>query len=131
MHLRAWNKIPINESGDDLLEIPLHFFKIEPHPYLSLGAPYGKFNNPWMLRSKVLTRLQKAQDFLFKENQHYKLAIFDAWRPLEVQLFMIDHVINQECIQRGINKNKTKSKEFSELVPVSYTHLTLPTILLV
>ena len=116
MQLRPWNKIPINENSDPLIEIPNTFDRLEPHPYLSLGAPYGVMTNPWILRTEVIKRLEAAQNNVFKANPEYKLAIFDAWRPIKVQLFMINHVINHECILRGIDQSKRESKEFCDLV---------------
>ncbi len=32
-----------------------------------------------------------------------RLGIFDAWRPVSVQAFMVNHAIEQECARQGIN----------------------------
>ncbi len=60
--LRPWNQIPIIVSKDPLVEIPSNLLRLEPHPYISLGAPYGKGLSPWRLRSIVIRRLNLAQD---------------------------------------------------------------------
>jgi D-alanyl-D-alanine dipeptidase len=35
--------------------------------------------------------------------QPLRLGIFDAWRPVSVQAFMVNHAIEQECARQGIN----------------------------
>jgi len=40
MKLRPWNNIKINECNEPLISIPESIFRLTPHPYMSLGAPY-------------------------------------------------------------------------------------------
>ena len=40
---------------------------------------------------------------LQSEDSTLQLAVFDAWRPIAVQRFMVDHVINEQCQRSGIN----------------------------
>ncbi|KGG12338.1 MULTISPECIES: M15 family metallopeptidase [Prochlorococcus] len=109
---RPWNHIPISPSDDPLVELPGTILRLEPHPYFALGAPYGGTLHPWFLRSRVVTKLINAQKFLSeKKFSSYKLGIFDAWRPIRVQEFMVDFVIKDQCLKKGI--------EFSPLNPTT------------
>ena len=101
--MRPWSHVPISDCIEPLVELPLEFLRIEPHPYFSLGAPYGEDGDPWFLRNNIIKRLFNAQSYLQKKQPTLKLAIFDAWRPIAVQAFMLKHSIKNECIARGIN----------------------------
>lgn len=82
--------IEIVECAEPLVEIPSHlFFRCEPHPYLSAGAPYGRFH-PYYVRSGVLDRLMRARQELKELYPTYDLVVFDAYRPRPVQSFMVD-----------------------------------------
>lgn len=99
---RPWNVIPIHDEGEPLVSIET-ILRLEPHPYLSLGAPYGDQASPYLLRRGVMTRLTRAQDRLRRNHGNLQLAIFDAWRPVAVQAFMVNHAIRQECVARGLD----------------------------
>ena len=58
---RPWHKLPINHETEPLVDLPDNFLRLEPHPYYSLGAPYGEFNTPWKLRSNVIDLLKLDQ----------------------------------------------------------------------
>tara|TARA_Y100001968_G_scaffold158212_1_gene144641 strand:+ start:1005 stop:1724 length:720 start_codon:yes stop_codon:yes gene_type:complete len=102
---RPWANIPIKDCGESLQNLPQLIHRQEPHPYLSLGAPYSDGSNPWRVRSGLIPLLIKAQTYLQKLNSEFRLSIFDAWRPISVQSFMIEYSIDQECNLRGINRN--------------------------
>lgn len=81
--------IPIDECHDPLVAIPADAFVFtEPHPYMALGAPYGAAS-PWMLRGRVLAALHRAQEELAAQRPGWRLKLFDAYRPLPVQAFMV------------------------------------------
>jgi D-alanyl-D-alanine dipeptidase len=80
---------------------PLH--RLEPHPYASLGAPYGSGACPFRLRQGVVERLLGAQRLLRGREPQWRLAIFDAWRPVAVQRFMVAHATAQTCRERGLD----------------------------
>ena len=105
MALRAWSDCPIRESGEPLVCIPAELHRLEPHPYAALGAPYGLDGDPFRLRQGVISRLLRAQSILQETCPGRRLAIFDAWRPLVVQAFMVEHAIDQECGSRGLNRH--------------------------
>tara|TARA_Y100001968_G_scaffold48769_2_gene39099 strand:- start:400 stop:1104 length:705 start_codon:yes stop_codon:yes gene_type:complete len=107
--MRPWHKYKISECNEPLIPIPPEISRFVPHPYLSLGAPYGNDIDPWKLRVDVVRRLQLAQRFLQIEDPTLRLLVFDAWRPIRVQEFMISYSIAQECYSRGINPHKSSS----------------------
>ena len=100
--LRPWNGIPIHDQGEPLVPL-VDLVRLEPHPYQSLGAPYGDQACPFRLRRGVLERLARAQEGLQRRQSPYQLAIFDAWRPVAVQAFMVNHATRQECEARGLD----------------------------
>jgi D-alanyl-D-alanine dipeptidase len=83
-------KTPIKECGEPLLEIDSFFLRYSPHPYLDVGAPYND-KSPFFLRKGVLERLHVAQDILQSKKSGYRLKIYDAYRPLSVQKYMIEY----------------------------------------
>ncbi len=103
--VRPWSPIPIQENGDPLLDLPPQLLRLEPHPYAQLGAPYGAGGSPFRLRQGVIERLLAAQQGLTDSQNGWRLAIFDAWRPLAVQRFMVEHAIAEECASRGVDRN--------------------------
>jgi len=105
MKLRPWNNIKINECNEPLIPIPETIFRLTPHPYMSLGAPYVKGSDPWVLRSSVLKRLIQAQQYLSDINPQLQLALFDAWRPIAVQKFMFNYTIQETCRLKEIDIN--------------------------
>jgi len=103
--LRPWNYIKINECNEPLISIPKSIFRLTPHPYMSLGAPYLSGADPWVLRRSVLKRLIRAQQNLSEINPQLQLALFDAWRPISVQKFMLNYTIQETCKSKGIDIN--------------------------
>lgn len=98
-YMRPDRYIPIQECGEPLIAIPLEHFAIEsPHPYQKLGAQYHK-KSPYYLRQGVVTALLKAQEKLSQQHPQWKLKIFDAYRPIAVQQFMVDYTFNSLAAQ--------------------------------
>ncbi|WP_413331243.1 M15 family metallopeptidase [Synechococcus sp. WH 8017] len=58
------------------------------------------------MRSSLLTRLVQAQNHLTQhpdpEIGPIQLLVFDAWRPVSVQAFMVEHAVKEECVRRGL-----------------------------
>jgi D-alanyl-D-alanine dipeptidase len=50
----------------------------------------------------VIARLLAADAALAAGAEGWRLAIFDAWRPVAVQRFMVEHSIAEECRARGL-----------------------------
>ncbi|MCH8219212.1 MAG: M15 family metallopeptidase [Planctomycetes bacterium] len=91
---QAWRQcrvtLSIEDCGEPLVEISPDVSFTSPHPYAAAGAPYGE-QGPWFLRVTVAQRLQAAQARLSKQHPGFQLRLFDAYRPLSVQGFMIEH----------------------------------------
>ena len=100
--MRPWSLIPIAECGEPMQELPPALLRMEPHPYMALGAAYGASGTPFQLRLGVVQRLLDAQQQLIVHDPSLRLSIFDAWRPIAVQAFMVDHSIAELCRERGV-----------------------------
>ena len=101
-------KTLINECYEEMVEIPTLFARFFPHPYEKLGASYGE-KSPFYLRREVISKLRVAQEKLNSLKSGYRLKVFDAYRPLSVQKFMIEYDSNRLSLEMF----KTKFKELS------------------
>ena len=92
------HQVPIEDCGERLAAIPTdgRFVFADPHPYVSLGAPYG-VATPFVMRTSVIAALEKAAMLLDEFHPGWKFKIYDAYRPIEVQAFMVDHVADAYC----------------------------------
>lgn len=87
--MKNYQAISIEECSDPLVAIPSQPFSFtQPHPYVALEAPYGE-TSPWMLRQRVLDALLQAHDALDARRPGWRLKLFDAYRPVPVQAFMV------------------------------------------
>jgi len=63
------------------------------------------------VRSSVLSRLAQAQNHLTQhpdsEIGSIHLLVFDAWRPVSVQAFMVEHAVREECKRRGLEPTRS------------------------
>ena len=94
-------KILIEDCGEVMVEIPAVFPRFSPHPYQILDAPYDD-KSPFFIREDVLKLLGIAQKNLSLFKPGYKIKIFDAYRPIGVQKFMIEYDtqrVSQEIYQ--------------------------------
>jgi zinc D-Ala-D-Ala dipeptidase len=99
--MKPYHRIPIVECGEPLVPIPLDLFAIEqPHPYEKLAAPYGD-KSPHYLRQGVIDRLLAAQNHLQRYHPGWRIKIFDAYRPIAVQQFMVEYTFAQLLSNRG------------------------------
>jgi len=115
--LRPWSSIPIVECCESLESVPSSLLRISPHPYQSLNAPYGKNMNPWRLRIGLINRLLIAQNNLKILNPSFQLGLYDALRPLTVQLFMFNHEIDVMCEAKGFKRNDpNRTSELNNIV---------------
>jgi len=99
--MQDYRSIPIEECNDALVGIPAGAFAFtRPHPYVHLGAPYGGAS-PWMLRSRVLAALLHAADELNARRPGWRLKLFDAYRPVPVQAFMVWREFGLQAARAG------------------------------
>lgn len=108
--MKPYQKIPIQDCGEPLIAIPENDFLLcSPHVYQSLGASYKK--SPYYLRQGVLKALFKAQTELEKQHPRWRLLIFDAYRPVAVQQFMVDYTFKSVLKQQGLTVEQLKSEQ--------------------
>ena len=101
--MKPYQKIPILECGEPLVPIPLEQFAVEsPHPYEKLGATYTEAS-PYSLRQGVLAALVTAQATLQQQHPGWCLQIFDAYRPVAVQQFMVDYTFAEVIQAQKLN----------------------------
>jgi len=100
--MKPYQQIPIVECGEPLVTIPLTQFAVEsPHPYQLIGAPYQE-RSPYHLRQGVLDRLLQAQIYLQQTHPQWRIKIFDAYRPIAVQQFMVNYAFSQVLQAEGL-----------------------------
>lgn len=100
--MRPYHQVPIVECDEPLVEIPLELFAVEsPHPYEKLGAPYGE-NSPYFLRQSIVESLIVAQNYLQILLRNWHIQIFDAYRPVAVQQFMVDYTFAEAVQMAGL-----------------------------
>ncbi len=101
--MKPYQKVTIAECNELLVEIPRDIFAfVEPHPYAKLGAPYGE-KSPFFLRQGVCDRLVQAQKALEEIHSDWKIQIFDAYRPVAVQQFMVDYTFQEVAQAKGLS----------------------------
>lgn len=122
--MKPYQQIKIQECHEPLIPIPVEKFAIEsPHPYQKLGAPYhlSQANSPYFLRQKVLDSLILAQTKLQQNHPGWYIQIFDAYRPIAVQQFMVDYTFAETVKAEGLildspSLTKAKREAILELV---------------
>lgn len=92
--MKPYSHIPIEECGEELIPIPDRFSRVIPHAYQSLGADYGG-RSPFMLREGAISALIKTENYLQTLYPSWHLSIFDAYRPIGVQKFMVDYTAKE------------------------------------
>lgn len=118
--------IPIHECGEPLVPIPGDRLAIEtPHPYAKLGAPYGS-KSPFCLRQSVLNQLLLAQNVLKETRPGWKIQIFDAYRPLAVQQFMVDYTFAETVRVQGLTINQLSDPLRETLLQQVYQFWAVP-----
>lgn len=100
--MKPYQSIPIAECYEPLLPIPGEFAFVDPHPYIACGVDYGG-KSPYYLRAALIALLQKAQAQLQSVHPGWRLQIFDAYRPVEVQQYMVDYTFHTAAAERSLN----------------------------
>ncbi len=119
-------QILIEECGESLIPIPLEKFAFEnPHPYEKLGAPYqGK--SPYYLRFGVVNALIQAQNNLQQLYPGWRIFIFDAYRPIEVQQFMVEYAFKSAVAAKGLKVGSLSPAESEEIWNQVYQFWAIP-----
>ena len=113
--MKPYQQIPIDDCGERLIPIPTNSLALElPHPYVKLGAEYGN-RSPYYLRQGVVQALLEAQFLLEKRYPGWKIKIYDAYRPVGVQQFMVNYTFNSLVKESGLRENELSSQKRQEL----------------
>jgi D-alanyl-D-alanine dipeptidase len=124
--LKPYRLVPIEDCGEPLVAIPLDVFPVmKPHPYQALGAPYGE-KSPFFVRQGVRDRLITAQHGLQHQRPGWKILIFDAFRPLPVQQFMVDYTFTQLVQQQGLELAALTATQRQQILEQVYEFWALP-----
>ena len=124
--VKPYRLVPIEECGEPLIPVPQDSLCVtQPHPYESLGAPYGN-QSPFWVRQAVCDRLLMAQSYLQQHHPGWKILIFDAFRPLAVQQFMVDYTFAQMVQQQGLVLEQLTAAQRAEVYAQVYEFWALP-----
>ncbi len=119
-----YSNMPIMECGEELVAIPDIFAFTDPHVYVSLGAPYDRLS-PYYLRAGVLERLELAQIKL-QAQSNWRIKIFDAYRPVAVQEFMVNHTKHELAKEQNLDINDPSQEQ--ELMDQVYKFWAVPSL---
>lgn len=123
---KPYQSIPIEECHESLVPIPKEHFILEiPHPYEKLGADY-QGRSPYFLRESVLSALIIASDYLKTLNPDYCLKIFDAYRPISVQQFMVDYTFEELVHTQNLSLATLSVQEKESLLEQVYQFWAIP-----
>lgn len=101
--MKPYHQIAIQDCGEPLmLLLSERVSLVSPHPYMAVGAPYGD-RSPFCLRQGVGDRLLKAQQLLQATQPDWRIQVFDAYRPIAVQQYMVDYTFTQVAVARGLD----------------------------
>lgn len=124
--MKPYQKIPILECGEPLVPIPLEQFAVEsPHPYEKLGAPY-RDTSPYYLRESVIAALISAQAELQQRQVGWRIQIFDAYRPVAVQQFMVDHTFAEVVQSQSLNPDSLSDDQRDAIIQQVYQIWAMP-----
>jgi D-alanyl-D-alanine dipeptidase len=124
--MKPYQKIPIQECGEPLVPIPLEQFAVEsPHPYEKLGAPYGD-TSPYYLRESVIAALITVQAELQQRHADWRIQIFDAYRPVAVQQFMVDHTFAEVVQSQNLDPDTLSDDQRDSILQQVYQIWAVP-----
>lgn len=126
--MKPYQQVPIHECHELLVEVPMGCFAVEsPHPYTKLLAPYGE-KSPYYLRQGVLERLVMAQTRLQEKYPGWRIQIFDAYRPIAVQQFMVDYTFHQAVQLEGLSDIELTEAQRQAILAKVYQFWALPSL---
>jgi D-alanyl-D-alanine dipeptidase len=125
--MKPYQQIPILDCGDALVAIPAEFSCVSPHPYEKLGAPYGD-RSPFYLRQGVVDRLLLAQQTLQKNYPNWQIQIFDAYRPVAVQQFMVDYTFSELAQTQNLTPENLSDRQRQDILQQVYQFWAIPNL---
>jgi zinc D-Ala-D-Ala dipeptidase len=125
-NLKQYKLVPIAECGEPLVSIPADVFDlVNPHPYAAIGAPYGT-RSPFYVRQGILDRLQIAQHELQGRKPGWRIQVFDAYRPVEVQQYMVDYTFDRLVRSRGLSSETLSEEQRQEIWATVFQFWAIP-----
>ncbi len=125
--MKPYQQLSIWECGEALVPIPDTFAFEQPHPYLSAGAPYeGK--SPFWTRVGVLKRLQQSQNHLSLLKPGWRIKIFDAYRPVAVQQYMVEYTFKAQAQAQGWVPEALDDAQCQAIYTQVYTFWAVPSL---
>jgi zinc D-Ala-D-Ala dipeptidase len=113
--VKPYHQIPIKDCGERLIAIPTNSLALElPHPYVKLGAEYGN-KSPHCLRQGVVQALLEAQFLLEKRYPGWKIKVYDAYRPVGVQQYMVNYTFNSLVKDLELREHQLSAQQRQEL----------------
>lgn len=126
--IKPYQRVPISECGEPLVPIAADQFDLAvPHFYQSLGAPYHGLS-PYSLRQGVLSALQQAQAGLASAHPGWRIRVFDAFRPVAVQQFMVDFTLHELLQLRGLVREQLTVDQHQQLLEQVYQFWAPPSL---
>ncbi|MBD2314055.1 D-alanyl-D-alanine dipeptidase [Desertifilum sp. FACHB-1129] len=123
---KPYLQIPIADCGEPLVALPPKDFAFtKPHPYEDLGAPYGN-KSPFYVRQGVLSRLVQAQQLLQQLYPGWRIQIFDAYRPIAVQQFMVEYTFGQLLEAKGLTETAIAPSQRQAILEEVYQFWAVP-----
>jgi zinc D-Ala-D-Ala dipeptidase len=124
--MKPYQQVAIVECGEPLVRIPPEPFSFtDPHPYVKVGAPYGD-RSPYYLRQGVVDRLLQAGRSLQSTHPGWKIQIFDAYRPLSVQAYMVDLAFQQAVQERSWDATQLTAAQRQAILEQVHTFWAVP-----
>lgn len=112
--IKVSRSVGIKECNEELVEIPSDIFSLEKtHPYLSAGAPYGA-KSPFVVRKTILDKLLIAQVFISKYSPGTGIHIYDGYRPVAVQSYMVQKTFDETLSKVGLTRESASSSEINK-----------------
>ena len=128
MVTKPYLQVPIAESGAPLVPLPEQVFAYpQPHVYQALGAPYDGAS-PFSVREPILQALIQAQDNLQQDHPQWQILIFDAYRPVAVQAFMVNHTFEQALKQCQLQPEQLTPTQINDLWEQVYQLWAVPNL---
>jgi len=125
--MKPYQLVPIQECYEPLVEIPPQIARETPHPYLQLSAPYGE-QSPYYLRQRVLEKLLQAQAELRRVQPDWNIQIFDAYRPIAVQRYMVNHTFEQMLQAKNLLATSLSAERHQALLQEVYQFWAEPSL---
>lgn len=124
--MKPYLSVPIQECDEPLEPIAIEGVRLQnPPPYQQLGADY-QGRSPFCLRSGVLQALATARQELIKHQPDWQILVFDAYRPIVVQQFMVDYTFGQILQRDGLTTAQLTDIQRADIYDQVYQIWALP-----